>query len=282
MQQFTIYHETAYTYQKAVTLGTHKLMVRPRDGHDVRIESSKLAISPNAYVSWHRDELDNSVALVTFDPTETTSLTITSEVTVAHYLSPQDFVPIYPEVANFPFTYSEAERNALSAYLAFEPRGDVFNDWVARLATNHSDTIDLLKHLCHEVYATSAYEMREEPGVQAPEQTLELAKGSCRDYAWLFVCATRKLGFASRFVSGYFHTAGTALEDGHTHAWAEVFLPGAGWTGFDPTCNRMTAENHIPVAVALLPENIPPVSGHFTGAVDESPTLSVKVRVVPG
>lgn len=281
MQRFKIFHETSYSYQNAVSLGAHKLMVRPRDGHDIRIESSKLTISPNALVSWHRDELDNSVAVATFDSTQTTSLTIVSEVTVAHYLSLPDVVPIYPEVSRFPFDYSDAEQKALAAYLEYEAQGDEFDSWVDAIAAEYRDTIHLLKSLSEKIFTQCSYEMREEPGVQSPAHTLEALRGSCRDYAWLFVTAARKLGFASRFVSGYFHTAGTVLEDGHTHAWAEVFLPGAGWTGFDPTCNRLTAENHIPVAVALLPEDIPPVSGHFVGQADEDPTLAVKVRVVP-
>ena len=256
-------------------------MIRPRDGHDVRIEASKLLISPDALVTWHRDELDNSVALATFDSGQTTDLKITSEVTVAHYLSPRDTVPIYPEVSRFPFKYSAAEQTALTAYFNVADQGDQFDSWLNGIAARHQDTIHLLRELCESVFNHCVYEVREEPGVQSPAETFDIAKGSCRDYAWLFVAATRKLGFATRFVSGYFHTQGTALQDGATHAWAEVFLPGAGWTGFDPTCNRMTAENHIPVAVAIQPEDIPPVSGHFVGPVDETPTMSVKVRVLP-
>ena len=139
----------------------------------------------------------------------------------------------------------------------------------------------LLRDISTAIYEQCTYEVRDEEGVQSPEDTLNNAKGSCRDYAWLFVTAARQIGLAARFVSGYFHTTGTPLADGSTHAWAEIYLPGSGWTGFDPTCNRMTAENHVPVAVALMPEDIPPVSGHFVGSANESPVMSVTVHVIP-
>ena len=142
-------------------------------------------------------------------------------------------------------------------------------------------TQDILMQLCRAIYEGFTYQARVAEGVQSAAETITRGIGSCRDYAWLLVMATRNLGFASRFVSGYFHTAGTALSDGATHAWTEVYLPGAGWTGYDPTCNRMAAENHIPVAVAVNPQDIPPVSGQFTGHPTEKPAMSVRVNVNP-
>lgn len=281
MQRFRIFHETAYRYSNPVVLGPHKLLVRPRDGHDVRIEASKLNITPNAIVSWHRDELDNSVALVTFDQSPTTTLTITSEVTVAHYLSSREHLPLNDHVECFPFDYTELEQNLLSAYLSDDPGDPILDQWISELAVNKTHTVALLHDLSAAIYRQCTYQVRDEEGVQNPAETIAKKVGSCRDYAWLYVVAMRSLGFAARFVSGYFHTAGTALADGSTHAWAEVYLPGAGWTGFDPTCNRMTAENHIPVSVAVNPEDIPPVSGHFIGPVEENPNLLVRVNVNP-
>jgi transglutaminase-like putative cysteine protease len=279
VQRFRIFHQTEYNYGNKVLLGPHKILVRPRDGHDIRIEKSRLEFDPPALVSWHRDELDNSVALATFDETPVTRLVITSEVVVTHYLSSRTEPPLLDHIRRIPFAYTAAEALALGAYRNSSAQGAEFDNWLGELMTGTADTLQFLQDLNKAINTSCNYQERHEEGVQAPEQTLATLTGSCRDYAWLYVVAARQAGFAARFVSGYFHTEGTSLGDGHTHAWAEVYLPGAGWTGFDPTCNVMTAENHVPVAVALLPDDIPPVSGLFTGHVGESQIMTVRVNV---
>jgi transglutaminase-like putative cysteine protease len=281
MQRLRIFHETEYRYHSPVTLGRHRILVRPRDGHDVRIEESRLGIEPAALVSWHRDELDNSVALATFNETPTTRLIITSEVVVAHYLSLRTSVPLVDRAISWPFQYIPEEKRALSAYVTTLAHDAAFSSWVSQTVHGIDSTMTLLSRLSQHIFDNFDYQLRDEEGVQLPDETLSRGSGSCRDYAWLFIEACRMLGLAARFVSGYFHPKGTALNDGATHAWAEVYLPGAGWTGFDPTCNRMAAENHVPVAVALLPEDIPPVSGVFTGPVGEQPEMRVTVHVTP-
>jgi len=281
MQRFRIFHVTDYQYSAGVRLGAHKILVRPRDGHDIRIEQSKLAITPNAVVSWHRDELDNSVALATFEETETGRLTITSEVIVAHYLSARQYLPVQDHARSFPFEYTATELNSLGNYLNTTYQSERLRTWLTEKTAGVTDTVELLKLLCNTIHASFIYEQRHEEGVHSPDSILEGGKGSCRDYAWLFVVAARYLGIAARFVSGYFHTEGTALADGSTHAWAEVYLPGAGWTGFDPTSSKMTAENHVPVSVALFPEDVPPVSGQFTGPANVNPVMTVRVNVNP-
>lgn len=281
MKRVRIFHETEYLYHSPVILGYHKLLIRPRDGHDIRIESSKLDISPDSLVSWHRDELDNSVALVTFDDTPVSRLIITSEVVVAHYLSARTYLPLDPHVSSFPFRYSPSEQNLLAAYFDSSTSHPRVAEWTESVVGMETSTEAILHALTRSIYEQCTYQLRDEEGVQTPEQTLALSGGSCRDYAWLFVTATRSLGFASRFVSGYFNTEGTPLEDGNTHAWAEVYLPGAGWTGFDPTSNQVSAENHIPVSVAINPEAIPPVSGMFTGPPGETPSMQIRVSVHP-
>ncbi len=274
-----IFHETCYTYSQPVMLGDHKLLIRPRDGHDIRIEASMLDMNPGGLISWHRDELDNSVALVTFSDVETTQLTITSEVTVAHYLSERSYIPIEPHVATYPFEYNDHERDLLSAYFAVKEQTAQVESWITGHTSNNNDTLSLLQQLSSAIKNDFTYQERYEEGVQSPDETLNLAMGTCRDYAWLFVIAARRLGLAARFVSGYFHTAGTSLADGSTHAWAEVYLPGSGWTGFDPTADRIVGENHVPVSVAINPIDIPPVSGRFTGPKDVETTLTVRVNV---
>jgi transglutaminase-like putative cysteine protease len=128
------------------------------------------------------------------------------------------------------------------------------------------ETYTLLQHLCDSIHASLTYVRREEPGVQTGAETLDRGAGSCRDFAALFMAAARQLGFAARFVSGYLHTPPSTDDFGSTHAWAEVYLPGAGWTGFDPTLGTLAGTDHIAVAVARRPEAVPPVAGSFVGA----------------
>ncbi len=278
MQRFRIFHETEYLYTNTVNLGPHRLLVRPRDDHDVRIESSRLSITPSALVSWHRDELDNSVALATFDA-PTTRLVITSEVVVTHYLSDRQDLPMNDAARQFPISYTPREQLALNVCLACAAQDDDVRRWVDGLVAGHTETLPFLRNLLNEIHEHCAYETRREEGVQEPGQTLREARGSCRDYAWLFIVACRQAGLAARFVSGYAHSTELTETEGTTHAWAEVYLPGAGWAGFDPTCNLLTEQDHIPVFVALTPEGISPVSGYFTGAIGETPTMTVRVAV---
>jgi len=141
------------------------------------------------------------------------------------------------------------------------------------------ETFMLLNQINRAIADGFRYQMREEPGVQPPAQTLECNSGSCRDFAALLMDACRHLGLASRFVSGYLHTPGSNTGNAATHAWAEVYLPGAGWKGFDPTSGEVTGNHHIAVAVARHPEAVPPVAGSYLGRPDQHPSLSVAVRV---
>lgn len=281
MQRFRVFHETVYEFSREVTLGPHKLLMRPREGHDIRIESSSLKISPDATVKWHRDELDNSVAMANFSQTDN-QLKIVSEVTVQHYDEwPLDFL-VDDYAVSYPFAYEHAEHLALSPYLHIRAEDDtaLFKAWLSRFNERGTvETYAVLSQISQAINTENQYTVREEPGVQSPDQTLSLKSGSCRDFAWLFMVTARHLGFATRFVSGYLHAPGTELDYGATHAWAEVYLPGAGWKGFDPTSRQVTGSQHIATAVSIMPESIPPISGRFTGPVDERPVLFVKVKV---
>jgi transglutaminase-like putative cysteine protease len=280
VRRFKLFHETVYDFKNEVTLGPHKLLMRPREGHDIRIESSSLNIWPNATVKWHRDELDNSVAITRFT-TPTHQLKIVSEATIQHYDEwPLDFL-VEDHAVQYPFTYAQEELHALAPYLHHkEEQGELFRHWLTRFGqTGPVETYSLLVQISEVIGSENQYRVREEPGVQSPETTLQTSSGSCRDYAWLFMCAARRLGLATRFVSGYLHAPATELDYGSSHAWAEVYLPGAGWKGFDPTVRRITGCQHIPTAVSIFPEAIPPVSGHFTGPEEENPVPDVRVRV---
>lgn len=280
MQRIRIQHLTEYLFLAPVTLNPHQLLIRPREGHDVRIESSKLVISPAYQIKWQRDVFDNSLAVVSFKEISD-KLSIKSEVIIQHYeQAPFDFM-LDDYAINYPFNYADIERTDLLAYqqLVFLNDQNIINDWLHQFNYLGMNTFSLLMMLNQTISNQFRYQMREEPGVQSPAYTLQHRSGSCRDYATLLIEACRCLGLASRFVSGYLHAPAT--EEGHasTHAWVEVYLPGTGWKGFDPTSGQVTSSQHIATAVARNPEAIPPISGSFIASVSNQPTMHVNVKV---
>jgi transglutaminase-like putative cysteine protease len=280
MQRLRIQHLTEYLFPTPVTLNTHKLLIRPREGHDVRIESSKLVITPTYNIKWQRDIFDNSLAVVNFLE-QSNRLSIASEVVIQHYdQAPFDFL-IDDYAVNYPFSYAFNEQIDLAAYqqMVFINDKPMINDWLQQVGIEGLDTFSLLVKLNQAISHQFHYQMREEAGVQSPAQTLNQRSGSCRDYATLLIEACRSLGFASRFVSGYLHAPATEAGNATTHAWVEVYLPGTGWKGFDPTAGEVTGSHHIAVAVASNPEAVPPVSGSFTGAGFTTPSMLVNVQV---
>jgi transglutaminase-like putative cysteine protease len=286
MRRLKIWHETRYDFAAVVTLGPHQLLIRPREGPDIRIESSELDITPAHQRRWHRDIYDNSVATVEFtEPTQT--LSIVSSVVIQHFNEqPLDFV-LDNDVVDYPLRYAVLSLPVLVPYLdACETNELPVRNWLARFWQRGQEiqTYALLESICLSIKNQMKYKVREEPGVQAPSQTLSLGSGSCRDFAWLFIAATRQLGLAARFVSGYLYVPAADGQDLSTHAWAEVYLPGAGWKGFDPTNGSLAGPDHIAVASARRPESIPPVAGSFVGPADLKPavmTVRVAVSLLP-
>jgi len=282
MKRLRIDHVTEYRFVGVATLLRHRLMLRPRESHAVRIASSELEIQPSATLRWQRDALDNSVALATFGA-PTSRLRIASSIVIEHYEdAPLDFL-VDDHAVMHPFSYAVHDARLLTAFLTpgWPDDGASVRDWLAQLGLQAGslETFVLLNRLNAALHEGFRYEAREEPGVQSPAQTLARQAGSCRDFAALFMEACRQLGLASRFVSGYLHDPTSVWQGGGaTHAWAEVYLPGPGWKGFDPTCNLVAGSDHIAVAVARHPELVPPVSGSFMGS-PQRPTLAVSVRV---
>jgi len=268
MQRYRILHRTYYNFSGEVQLEPHVLRLRPREGHELHIESAALEITPPATLRWHRDVEDNSVAIASFD-TPARQLVIESEVIIQQFNeSPLDFL-VADYAIDYPFVYQPDDAVVLSPYMnhaAHSPE-DPLATWVANCWTpgERIQTYALLQRLCVHINQTLTYRLREEPGVQPATETLYRGTGSCRDFASLFMEAARHLGLAARFVSGYLHAEPSTANFGSTHAWAEVFLPGAGWKGFDPTIGKIVGSDHIAVAVARLPESIPPVAGSFVG-----------------
>lgn len=268
MKRYRIIHRTYYNYSNTVTLGEHELLLRPREGHDLRIESFVLNVTPTAKVYWHRDVEDNSVAIVNFTQ-PTRQLMVESDVIIQQYNeSPLDFI-VADSAINYPFHYSKGDEQLLSPYrfLPDEKTRELLNNWILNIwkSTERIQTYTLLQRLTKTISTSLVYKVREEPGVQSAMDTLSLGSGSCRDFALLFMEIARCLGFASRFVSGYLYAPLMSNQVGSTHAWAEVYLPGGGWKGFDPTIGDIVGTDHIPVAVSRWAESVPPVSGSFSG-----------------
>jgi transglutaminase-like putative cysteine protease len=282
MRRLRIDHTTEYAFGSQVTLLPHRLMLRPRGSHVLRIASSELEITPPAVLHWQRDALDNSVAIASFlQPTM--HLSIVSSVTIEHYEeAPLDFMVDDHAVA-YPFQYLAEEASLLAPFrerIWPDDDGAVEAFLLALGAQARPlQTFTLLDRMNRAIQARFRYQAREEAGVQTPTQTLARSAGSCRDFAALFMEACRALGLASRFVSGYLHGPLSELGNGATHAWCEAYLPGPGWKGFDPSCGTVTGDSHIAVAVAHHPERIPPVAGSFRSAATERPTMRVAVRV---
>ena len=282
MRKLRIDHSTEYGFGSQVTLLPHNLLLRPRESHGLRIVSSTLSISVPHRLRWQRDAFDNSVALVTFSM-PASSLSLVSQVLIEHFdEAPLDFI-VEPQAAFYPFSYSPEDAIVLAPLCApaWPTARPAVADWLRGLALGQAriETFVLLDQINRAIGRDFRYEAREEPGVQSPSLTLSRRSGSCRDFAALFIEACRHLGIASRFVSGYHTSPPQEIGPGSTHAWAEVYLPGPGWKGFDPTAGVVTGSEHIPVAVARHPELVPPVAGSYVGSGELHPSMRVWVRV---
>lgn len=283
MKRLCIHHSTRYEYPCPVRLGEHRLLIRPRSGHDVRIEGSTLQIDPVPQISWRRDLYNNSIAYLQFPDSDCLTLDIVSQATVQQFEHEDSELQISEAAREWPFVYSTLERLDLVPYQTpcfFRDQGDIAA-WLRGIMAEQSSwqTADLLARLSRETAEQFCYAMREEEGVQTPSETLAKRGGSCRDYATLFIEACRNLGLAARFVSGYLHEPTSPDGHGATHAWSEVYLPGMGWRGFDNTSGRLVGPHHIATAIARHPEMIPPVSGSFSGPSGIFPALFVTVAV---
>ena len=282
MRRLQIDHLTTYEFAVAVTLLPHKLLLRPREGQDIRIESAELSISPDCQLRWQRDVYGNSVAVASF-AAPSQRLSIASRVLLQHF----DDQPLNFLVADFavryPFQYDPAEQVDLGPYLLpiFPEDQPQIETWMRPLWIPGQivETYVLLDWINKAIATGLTYVQREQPGVQSPTTTLSKRSGSCRDSSTLFIEACRYLGLAARFVSGYLYSPTATQGPGATHAWSEVYLPGVGWKGFDATSGLVAGSDHIAVAVSRHPESIPPVAGAFLAATPQSPAMQVAVQV---
>lgn len=285
MPSVTITHTTQYQYGAEVPLGPHRLMLRPRETRDLILTSFDLEVSPQARIDWSHDVTGNAVATTQFD-TNTTMLSIRSCAHVDLRAPVWPVFPIAATAASYPFVYSSddwADLGALAMPQYADEAGRLSN-WVERFVmARPTDTLSLLKDISNGITAGISYQSRETEGTQGPLETLDRGWGSCRDFAVLFAEATRTLGFGAHLVSGYlFDPEGDrsgSAGAGSTHAWAEIFLPGAGWIAFDPTNRAMGSGHLIAVAVGRRMEQISPVTGSFHGVPSDLLALDVEVSV---
>jgi transglutaminase-like putative cysteine protease len=280
MSGLRIHHETIYCYRKPVRFGPHRLILRPREGHDIRVEEMTLQIEPEFALDWSRDVFGNSVATIhLLQPAQ--ELRIRNHI-VLRQTAPfplRTGRPVKPSA--FPLEYSPFERVVAVAYQA-----TTFPDDLSRVKEWVADQIDISRGepaetivaaLNRRVRESIAYARRETKGVQTPAETLLKKSGSCRDMATLLLEALRALGFPARFASGYLHCRASEAGHASTHAWAEVYLPEIGWIGYDATSGELTSANHVVTGVSNHPRGVMPITGSFFG--DAKNYVEMKVSV---
>lgn len=285
MPLVTITHATTYRYATAVALGPHRLMLRPRETRDLGLVAFDLEISPPAMVDWSHDVAGNAVATASFDAL-TDELVIRSRVTIELSAPVWPVFAISASAARYPFLYSDDDWTDLGALASpqYVDEGGRLSAWVEGFVMSRpTDTLSLLKDVSNGVTARIAYQSRETEGTQGPLETLDRGWGSCRDFAVLFAEAARTLGFGARLVSGYLYDPDGfrlgSMATGSTHAWVEVFVPGAGWIPFDPTNRAVGSANLIPVAVARNIWQVAPVVGSYVGTNGDQLSMDVEVSV---
>jgi transglutaminase-like putative cysteine protease len=287
-QRLNIRHSTVYRYRRPVTFGEHRAMFRPRDSHDLRVLDARLVLSPPGDVRWIHDVFSNSIALITFDqPAE--ELRFDSVIEIEHYGLNDPQMMLREYAASYPFRYDNEQMPDLLPTLQChypDPDGAI-GAWARQFLdqAESTNTEELLIRITRGIKEQFVYQERAIHGTQTPTETLSLRSGTCRDFALFMIEAVRSLGLAARFVTGYLYDPaldgeGPALEGaGATHAWVQVFLPGAGWIEFDPTNGLIGGTNLIRVGVARDPKQAVPLQGSYSGAASDFIDMQIEVTV---
>jgi len=288
MARLQVIHSTVYRYQSPVTFSEHRLMFRPRDSHDLRLVDSRLVISPHAEIRWLHDVFNNSIAIATFRDSSDV-LSFKSMIEVDHFGLTYPYFPIESDAHTVPFTYRAEELPDLGRTIErhYPDQDHLVEKW-ARTFLNeqgYAETEVLLLQMTQSINRQFVYETRTDPGVQPPAETLRRRAGSCRDLALLMMEAARSLGMAARFVSGYLYDKDldepgeSLVGGGATHAWLQVYIPGAGWVEYDPTNGLAGGVNLIRVAVARDPSQAIPLQGSFSGHPNDFIDMTVEITV---
>ena len=280
MSRLRIQHETIYCYKEPVHFGPHRLILRPREGHDIRVEEMTLQVEPQFGLDWSRDVFGNSVATIHL-------LEPAKELRIRNHVILRQTAPFplrtdrQPKPSAFPLEYSPFESAVAAAYQATTFPGDVaaVKAWVAgQMDLSRGESAEsIVAALNRRVRESHKYARRETKGVQTPAETLHKKSGSCRDMATLLLEALRALGFPARFASGYLHCLASEAGHASTHAWAEVYLPEIGWVGYDATTGKPTSTNHVVTGVSNHPRGVMPITGSFFG--DSKHYVEMKVSV---
>jgi transglutaminase-like putative cysteine protease len=277
-----IIHTTTYRYSAPVFFGLHRLVVRPREGHDLQVQKLNLRIQPSCRVTWHRDLFGNSIAAAVFSE-EAALLEFRNEVVICRSDTafPQGLLDAFP--VRFPVEYASLEAAVVAGYRApvYPEEHEGLARWVQGLfaPAPGSDAVALVQAMGIWIYRNIQYRRREDRGVQSPLETLRLASGSCRDMATLLLEAVRSVGLAARFASGYLDSAASAAGRAATHAWTEIYFPEHGWFGFDPTLGEGTSHKHIVTGVSSHPRGVMPVSGSYSGPRENYLDMTVTVKI---
>jgi transglutaminase-like putative cysteine protease len=288
MPLLTIHHKTEYRYDRPVAFGEHRIMLRPRDGHDLRVLSGDLRIVPEpASLRWIHDVFGNSVAIATFDARAKT-LSFTSTATVEHNPAEAFALTAEDPAYFYPFLYDDEELSDLVQFIRpqyGDPDGEL-SGWARGFLDPQgaTPTFNILSGMTHGIREAFTYRKRHEHGTQHPLDTLQTRSGTCRDYALFMIEALRRLGIAARFVSGYLFIPGDRAHGyvggGSTHAWVQVYLPSAGWIEFDPTNGIIGTKDLVRVAVARDPRQAIPLHGTYMGPADAFVGMNVSINVV--
>ncbi len=286
---FDISHTTHYRYHQPVQLGEHRVMFRPRGSHDLRVLATDMQVTPEPLdIRLIQDVYSNSVALVR-PQSPATELRVACSFTVEHTGTRAFDLPLDPDALQYPFAYSDEDRIALQHYLApyyDDPTGELA-DWAKQFVRGDGSTgtRELIVEMTQFIRNSMQYWARFQEGVQTPYETIRAQSGTCRDFATLMIEAARYLGYAARFVSGYLYTpaldsgANLHFGAGATHAWVQVYLPGAGWIPFDPTNNLIGGTDLIRVGVARHASLALPVKGSWNGFPGDFAGMFVDVQV---
>jgi transglutaminase-like putative cysteine protease len=285
MPLLTVRHVTTYRYKQPVAFGEHRVMFRPRDSYDQRLLAADLVVTPApASMHWMHDVFGNCVAIACFAG-RARELRFESTIRLEHDPDHALRFPISKHAERYPFSYDPEDMPDLlrSIERQYPDREAELLRWGQSFARERPGTLDLLGAMTHAIRQRFTYVARAEAGIQEPLRTLKLRSGSCRDFALLMIEAVRALGLAARFVSGYLYVPSREgrphVGGGSTHAWVQVYLPGAGWTEFDPTNGIVGNRDLIRVAVARDPRQAVPLWGTWTGFPSDHLGMSVEVKV---